>query len=60
LGALSEELRGAAVMHVDGRVVADAGMPMLVLVPMEEVLVERAGRLQGGEAVREVRRYLSV
>ncbi len=45
---------GSAVVDVGGRVIGDAGMAMLVVVPTEEPRAEAVGVFEAAEAVREL------
>ena len=51
-------LLGLAAMHRCRRHVANAGVAVLMVVPGEEALAERARLLDGVEACREVRSIL--
>jgi len=42
---------GLTVMHLIGRHQADAGMMMLLIIPIEEVAAERLGILNAAEAL---------
>ena len=46
---------GGAVVDRGGRVQADSGMPVVVIVVVEESVAEGAGVGQGAESVRETR-----
>ena len=53
-----DTLLGQAVMHVNGRQQAEAGMMVLSVVPGEEALAVRSGVLNRAEPLREVRAVL--
>lgn len=54
VGAGGPHGAGAAIVHVGGGVQPDPGVPVVVVVPAEEDLVERSGVLDGAEPVGEV------
>src|SRR5665811_1192573 len=49
---------GLTVMHLIGRHQADAGMMMLLIIPIEEVAAERLGILNAAEALWKLRLVL--
>ena len=60
-GAIKRGLTGGmdsvdlAVVHLVGRRQADAGMVMVLIVPLEEAATERLGVLDAAEALRKLR-----
>ena len=49
------DLVGLTVVHLVGRHQADAGMVMVLIVPIEEAATERLGVLDAAEALRKLR-----